>query len=113
MVRQKIAETMWSQVDNEGRSYSVLKEIVDHRTNGHALLKDDGYAVDRSGRRNPKVTTQGYELEVEWRDCTTSWVPLKDLKDSNPVPLAEYAVANKNFRGTCVRLVGEADVKAA
>ena len=41
------------------------------------------------------MTTQGWELEVEWRDGMTSWVPLKDLKDSNPVPLAEYAVANK------------------
>ena len=51
--------------------------------------------VDQSGCRHPKVTTQGWELEVEWRDGMTSWVPLKDLKDSNPVPLAEYAVANK------------------
>ena len=88
-----IAETLWSQVDNEGRSHSVEKEIVDHRTNGRALSKDDGYTVDHSGRRHPKVTTQGWE--VEWRDGMTSWVPLKDLKESNTVPLAEYAVANK------------------
>ncbi len=33
-----IAENMLSQVDDEGRSYSVLSEIVDHRTNGHAIL---------------------------------------------------------------------------
>ena len=38
-----IAETLWSQVDNEGRSYSVLKEIVDHR---RAPSKDDGCMVD-------------------------------------------------------------------
>ena len=90
-----IAETLRSQVDNEGRSYLVLTVIVDHRTNGHAMSKDDGYTDDRSGRRHPKVMTQGWKLEVEWRDGTTCWVPLKDLKDSNPVPLAEYAVANK------------------
>ena len=29
-----IAENLLSQVDAEGRSYSVLREIVDHRTNG-------------------------------------------------------------------------------
>lgn len=34
-------------------------------------------------------------MEVEWKDGTTSWLPLKDLKDSNPIELAEYAVANK------------------
>jgi hypothetical protein len=31
---------------------------------------------------------------VEWKDGTTSWVFLKDFKESNPVEVAEYAVAN-------------------
>jgi hypothetical protein len=29
-----------------------------------------------------------------WKDWSTSWVKLKDLKVSNPIELAEYAVAN-------------------
>jgi hypothetical protein len=29
-----------------------------------------------------------------WKDQSTSWVKLKDLKASNPIELAEYAVAN-------------------
>jgi hypothetical protein len=29
-----------------------------------------------------------------WKDKSTSWLKLKDLKVSNPVELAEYAVAN-------------------
>jgi hypothetical protein len=37
----------------------------------------------------------GWELLVEWRDGSTDWVALKDLKDTNPIELAEYAVANK------------------
>ena len=41
------------------------------------------------------MMTQGWELEVEWQDGMTTWVPLKDLKESNPLPLAEYADANK------------------
>ena len=90
-----IAENMLSQVDNEGRSYAVLKEVVDHRTNGHAVSKDDGFVIDRQGRRHPRMTTRGWEIQVEWRDGSTSWVPLKDLKESNPIELAEYAVANK------------------
>ena len=90
-----IAENLFSQIDSEGRSYAILKEIVDHRTNGHALSKDDGFTVDKFGREHPRVTTRGWEILVEWRDGTTSWVALKDLKESNPVELAEYAVANK------------------
>jgi hypothetical protein len=32
---------------------------------------------------------------LEWRDGSSDWVPLKDLKDTHPIELAEYAVANK------------------
>ena len=90
-----IAENIYAQVDEEGRTYSILGEILDHRTNGHALSKDDGYTVDKHGKRHPKTTTRGWELQVEWKDGSTSWVPLKDLKESNPVELAEYAISNK------------------
>jgi len=90
-----IAETLYSQVDAEGRSYSVLGDIVDHRTNGHALSKDDGFTHTRGGRKVQRKTTRGWELQVEWKDGSADWVPLKDLKESNPVELAEYAVANK------------------
>jgi hypothetical protein len=41
------------------------------------------------------VTTQGVEFTDEWRDCSTSRIALKDLKESNPIEVAEYAVANK------------------
>jgi hypothetical protein len=32
-------------------------------------------------------------LCAEWKDGTTSWEHLADLKESNPVEVAEYAVA--------------------
>eukprot|EP00979_Chaetoceros_neogracilis_P016060 scaffold6898_cov247-Chaetoceros_neogracile.AAC.1 len=41
------------------------------------------------------MTTAGWKLEVEWKDGSVDWVPLKDLKASNPLELAEYAVANE------------------
>ncbi len=31
---------------------------------------------------------------VEWKDGSSSWIPLADLKDAYPVQLADYAVAN-------------------
>jgi hypothetical protein len=72
-----------------------LSEIVDHRTNGHAILKDDGFVEDRYGKRHPRISTRGWDLQVEWRDGSTTWVPLLELKESNPIEVAEYAVANK------------------
>jgi hypothetical protein len=41
-------------------------------------------------------TTKGWNLCVEWKDGTPSWEQLADLKESNPVEVAEYA-AIKNL----------------
>jgi hypothetical protein len=41
------------------------------------------------------MTTKGWKLLIEWRDGTTDWLPLKDLRESYPVQVAEYTVANK------------------
>ena len=38
-------------------------------------------------------TTKGWKLFIEWKDGTTTWERLADLKESNPVEVAEYAIA--------------------
>jgi hypothetical protein len=40
-------------------------------------------------------TTKGWKLLVQWKDETTTWVPLKDLKESNPLEDAQHAIDNK------------------
>lgn len=59
------------------------------------MSKDDGYTTKPGGLKVPKKTTVGWQLLAEWTDGTTQWLDLKDLKDSNPIELAQYAVANK------------------
>ncbi len=90
-----IAENVYAQVDDEGNMYTLLKEITDHKTNGHAVKADDGWNVSKNGRRTRKVTTKGWFLNVLWKDGSQQWVPLKDLKESNAIEVAEYAEANK------------------
>jgi hypothetical protein len=34
-------------------------------------------------------------IYVEFTDGTTAWLPLKDVKESNPIELAEYAILNR------------------
>ena len=90
-----IAESIFSQVDSEGRYYQILKEIVDHKVDvNKAVPKDSGYYTTKSGSRKPKITTSGWTIQVEWNDGSTQWLTLRDLKDSNPVQLAEYAMSN-------------------
>jgi len=94
MTANGIAENIFSQVDTEGRRYLLLKEIVDHKKDGSALSQEDAKIVSQNGQIRLKPTTRGWMILVEWKDGTTSWVKLRDLKESNPVELAEYAQAN-------------------
>jgi len=90
----QIAEAIYATVDDEGFAYSEVKEIVDHMKDGKAIQIDDGFVMLR-GKKIPKRTTKGWYICVEWKDGSTAWLDLKDVKESNPVLLAEYAVANK------------------
>ena len=65
---------------------------MDHRKDGSAVALDDSYMP---GTRNRIRTTKGWQLLVEWKDGTSDWLPLADLKESYPVAVAEYAVNNK------------------
>ena len=90
-----IAENMYAQVDEHGHHTLMLDEIIDHKKDPIAIGIDDGYIVKPNGQKVLKKTTKGWKICVQWRDGSTTWVPLKDLKESNPVELAEYAAANK------------------
>jgi hypothetical protein len=89
-----IAENLFSQVDSEGNRYEIMSEIQDHRRDDTALSRANGFRVSKSGNKHAKITTRGWKLLVEWKTGQTEWIPLKSLKASNPIELAEYAVAN-------------------
>ena len=57
------------------------------------MKKGDNIIITSSGQQRHKLTTVGWEMLVEWRDGSSNWVPLKELKESNPVEVAEYAVS--------------------
>ena len=85
-----IAENMYNQVDNEGYQHLLLDCITDHRSDGKAIKKDDAYFTTSTGRKHQRKTTKGWYFNVQWRDGSSTWIPLKDLKESNPVQVAEY-----------------------
>ena len=82
-----IAENMYSQVDQEGNTMAMLDTIIDHRRDESAIRIAD--ATDKT-----RFTTKGWYLKVQWKDGTGQWIPLKDIKESNPVSTAEYALSN-------------------
>ena len=89
-----IAENMLSQVDEYGFQYNLLEGIIDHKKDDNAITKETMYWINKkTKKKHLRKTTIGWKLKVLWRDGTEQWVPLKDLKESNPIEVAEYAKA--------------------
>ena len=86
-----IAIHLFAQVDQEGHRHVILDHIIDHRTDGSALSKEDGFLKSKNGGRRRKQTTKGWELLLQWKDGSTTWETLKSLKECYPIQLAEYA----------------------
>jgi hypothetical protein len=88
-----IAENLIAQVDEEGHRQMMIAEIEDHRVLNDAIPANDGYITTTSGMKRKRRTTQGWEILLQWKDGSSDWIVLKDLKESYPVELAAYAFA--------------------
>ena len=85
-----IAENLYSQVDEEGHHQVMMEEISDHRSDATAVKRSEG-TFTLNGKTHKKLTTRGWELCVTWKDGSSSWEKLSDLKEAYPVLVAEYA----------------------
>ena len=90
-----ITVNLYSQIDSEGCQFLVSEEITDHRKDDTSIGIADGFTVSHNGNKHKTKTTRGWEINTKMREGFSEWVPLKDLKESNPVELVEYAVANR------------------
>ena len=88
-----IAENLFAQADGDGNRHVLFEEIVAHRTNGKELKQQEAFITTSSGTKRRKETTIGWEILAKWKDGSTTWIALKDFKESYPVQLAEYAVS--------------------
>ena len=78
-------------MDDEGHWYQLIDHINDHRNDIISVKCGDEWIVSKNGKRSRKHTTKGWYLEIMWKDGTSSWVPLKEVKENHPIEVAEYA----------------------
>ena len=90
-----IIENMVEQLDPDGWDTGMLQEIISIRKDQNVAIPmgDDAF-VTLNGIKRPVITTRGWDVQVRWQDESTSWIPLADIKESNPIQVAEYAIAN-------------------
>ena len=87
-----IAENMFASVDEEGHRHLLLDAIINYRRTTEAIKQEDAFIESKNGTRRRKETTKGWEIPISWKDGSTMWNKMKDVKDSYPVQLAEYAI---------------------
>ena len=90
-----IAENLFAQVDDEGNRQVLMKEIIDYHTNGQEVKHQDAFITMTTGTKRRRETTKGWEILIEWKDGSMNWVAWKDVKESYPVQLAEFAISNR------------------
>ena len=86
-------------------------DIYDKYFNDQVMLKtgdrrlkyvvvNGAYDLKNVPMRN-KSTTKGWKIEVDWKDRTSSWCSLSDIKESCPVQMVAWI-----GRGACFCMVG-------
>ena len=88
-----IAKNILMQANSDGIHHQLLEGIFNHSKDKRAIEKKEKNFVTKRGRRSMRQTTVGCKFNVKWRDGTTTWVSLKDLKESNPIEVAVYVTA--------------------
>ena len=69
-----------------------MDAIMENGSDGHAIKVADMY-VTNNIKWHVRKTIKGWQLCIRWKDGTTSWERLADLKESYPIEVAEYSVA--------------------
>ena len=87
-----IAEAMYAQCNPDGTQYVLLDSIIDHKRLDSAIRPLDQKVVRPNGRTYLRRSTVGLQLCCQWKDGSTSWESLANLKESHPIETIEYAL---------------------
>jgi hypothetical protein len=82
-----IAENMWTQCNIEGNRCQLLEALIDHEPDEHAIQCADG-CISINGQKHVRTSTKGWQLCIQWKDDSTSWGRLADVKGSDPIKVA-------------------------
>jgi hypothetical protein len=88
-----IAEAVNAQCDADGNQYVLLDVIVDYHMDPSMAVARNNQVTVIDGKKIVKRSTRGWELCCEWKDGSTSWQKLSNLKESHPLQVAEFTFA--------------------
>jgi len=72
---------------------NLYSQLSPNEKDENAVPIEEKFIISNNGNIHKRRTTKGWHLCVQWKDGSTSWEALKDLKESFPVQVAEFAVS--------------------
>ena len=95
-----ITENFLNMADADVWDTGLLEEIEDCRSDKSiAFPCNQGFTETSSGRQAPVITPKGWDIKVHWKDKSTNWIPFAEIKESNPIKVAEAAIKFNHERG--------------
>ena len=94
-----IAENMLTRVDFNRHVTMTLDCILDFEKDDTIYGIQNKYLYEKNGRRRLRKSTWGWKLKVLWKDRSTNFIPLKDIKELNPIEVAEFTKAYNIHNG--------------
>ena len=87
-----ITESMYTPCNADGNEYLLLDALVDYQKDKKAISLSNQQIRLQDRPATHKITA-GWQICCHWKDGSTSWEELSELKESHPVQTAELAVA--------------------
>ena len=63
-----------------------------------AVPRNQGFKETSPGHQYPVITTKVWYVKVIWRDKSANWIPISEIKESNPIEVFEDAISVKHDR---------------
>ena len=87
MTANNISNNLFAQVDQDGNRFVLFNEIINHIKDGSEIREDDAFIHMFNGNNQRRETTKGWEICIQWKDGSSTWKQLKDVKESYPVQM--------------------------
>ncbi len=84
-------QAMYAQC-NIDRNECLLLECLINIQKDHTAISLDKQKSVHNGQEYMRRTTLAWHVCCQWKDGSTSWEKLSDLKESHPLQVVEYAV---------------------
>ena len=76
---------MYAEVDAEVHVHNMMESILGYKKDAFVVDKKYMYIITKSGQCHIQQTTLGWKLFGQCNNGIDKWIPLKCLKESNPV----------------------------